>query len=43
MPEALHNVALTSRNAASAEKCLCKIEHLAATLLEKLLPQTNKF
>jgi hypothetical protein len=32
---------LTSRNAVSVEKCLCRIEHLAAKPLEKLLPQTN--
>jgi hypothetical protein len=34
-------VTLTLLNAVSVEKCLCRIEHLVATLLEKLLPQTN--
>jgi hypothetical protein len=29
-------------NAVSVEKCLCRIEHLSATLFEKLLPQTNE-
>jgi hypothetical protein len=34
-------VTLTLLDAVSVEKCLCRIEHLVATLLEKLLPQTN--
>jgi hypothetical protein len=34
MTEALHNVTPTWRNVVSVQKCLCRIEHLVATLLE---------
>jgi hypothetical protein len=35
-------VTLTLLDAVSVEKCLCRIEHLVATLLEKLLPQDGQ-